>query len=156
MCVARAPESTARVSGRADGASAGRLRGDVRRRDGRAGQADRERRSAPGRAVDLDRTAELLDELAHDVEAETGAAVRALVGAVDLPEHLEDVREVLGRNADASVAHGEDRRVGAQLAADDDLAAGSELEGVADEVLQDHLQLPPIGVEDRVADRLPL
>src|SRR5690606_10606931 len=100
-----------------------------------------------GLALDRDGAAELLAEALHDVEAETDAAVRAPIRAVDLAEHVEDVRQVAARDADAGVAHGEGTASALEPAVDRDRALARELDGVADQVLQHDLQLPPIGAE---------
>src|SRR6185295_7734600 len=100
---------------------------------------------------------QLLDELTHDVEAEPGAAVRAPIGAVDLSEHVEDVRQVVGRDADAGVTD-EDRDAAPLrlLAAGDHLAHRRELERVADEVLDDDLEFPAVAHDRLDARELPL
>src|SRR5256885_2250924 len=96
-------------------------------------------------AVELDRAAELLDEAADDVEAETRALVATRERAVGLTEHLEDRRVVLRADADAAVADAKndvlplDAHVGA------DEALLGELEGVPDQVPDDHRQLARVG-----------
>src|SRR5262249_25154870 len=115
---------------------------------------NREGRPRAETALDFDLALQLLDQAADDVEAEPDASVRPPIRAVDLPEHLEDVRQIVAGDAHARVAHAEDTRPLDQLAGDPDLPAGRELEGVAAEVLQDRLQLAPVGRDDPV-DRLP-
>jgi len=72
----------------------------------RTRQPDRERRAAARGALELDRTAELLDEPSDDVETKTRAAEAAGVRLIGLSEHLEDRPVVLRADADARVGHG--------------------------------------------------
>src|SRR5262249_48873018 len=84
------PGSRGGISARAADRRLGRIGG----LPGGAGSCARpgryDRRAAVQGAVQLDRPAELLDEAAHDVQAEAGAAVAPRVRPVRLPEHLED------------------------------------------------------------------
>src|SRR5207245_2532631 len=101
-----------------------------------------------------DLAAEELRELARDGEAEARAAVLARSRAVGLLERLEDDLLLLGRDADAGVAHleGDDmlgglqrlgvRRPARDRRADRDrhVADVRELERVRQQVLDDLLQ----------------
>ena len=60
------------------------------------------------RAVRLDTAAVHLDEPAHDRESDAEPAPRPLQRHVGLDEQVEYVREQLGREADAAVAHAND------------------------------------------------
>src|SRR5687767_6473217 len=67
------------------------------------GQLDDEAGALAGLALDADRAAMRLDDLPRDVQAEAEAAVGA---RRDRPlEAVEDPVELLGRDADAVVAH---------------------------------------------------
>ena len=93
-----------------------------------------------------------LRDLLDDGQAEAEAAVRTTRGAVGLPEALEHVRQNVGRDADAVVAHADDDPVGVALDIDDDAPVGeTELHGIGDEVPDDLLQAVGIGADD---DRL--
>ena len=83
-----------------------------------------------------DAAAVLADDAAADGEAEAGASHEAGVGGVDLLEALEDVLELVVRDAAAVVGDFESGFVLVGLAgAQADLAAdGRELDGVRDEV----------------------
>src|SRR6201996_713075 len=74
------------------------------------------------------------------------AAARDLFGPVAPPEPVEDVRQVLGRDADAGVADGQDGSGAVAAGANGDLAAlGGELQRVGQQV-GDHLVQPaPVG-----------
>jgi hypothetical protein len=63
----------------------------------------REHRAAVGRVLDLDRASVLVGDLADDREPE--AAALAPAGARAAVEAVEHVREVLGLDAAAVVAH---------------------------------------------------
>src|SRR5262245_54465316 len=79
-------------------------------RVGLAREGDREGRARPEMALDPDLALQLLDQATDDVEAEPHPAVGPPIRAVDLPEHLEDVGQILARDAHAGVAHAEDAR----------------------------------------------
>src|SRR5213080_1489355 len=106
--------------------------------------AHAERGAASRLAVDGDRAAEQLDEPLDDVEAEPDAAEPPGGGAVGLAEHLEDDRHVGRGDADAGVAHLEREPAARPRGRHVDAPRGRELEGVADQVLQDRLQLDAV------------
>ena len=56
----------------------------------------------------LDRTAVHLDQLLHDRQANSQPALRASQVAIDLSEHLEDLRKHMRRDADSVVPHRHD------------------------------------------------
>ena len=92
----------------------------------------------PG-AVGLDRPAVLLDEMAHDRQAEAEAAVHAGVGGVGLGEAIEDVRQEPGLDAGPGVAHLDAGAPVHLLEGDGDVPAlGAELDRVGEQV-RDHL-----------------
>ena len=64
----------------------------------------RDRRSLADDALGAHRTAVRLDQVAHDGQAESGAAFVARRAGVDAIEALEDSAEVLGRDSGAGVA----------------------------------------------------
>src|SRR6266404_7022853 len=100
-------------------------------------QVHRERRAAARRAVDRDEAAVRLDQRADDVEAEAGAVLRAVAAA---GVALEDPGELVRRNADAGVGHGErDARRQALGPDRDPSAARRELEGVGEQIGGDAL-----------------
>jgi hypothetical protein len=80
-----------------------------RRRDSHR-QLDPEGRTAAGHALDPDLPTHQLGEPLADGQPEPGAAVLARGRSVDLRERLEQLRQVLGRDADAGVAHGNAQR----------------------------------------------
>ena len=67
------------------------------------GDDDAERRALAGRAVDVDAAVVGTDELAHDREADAGAAGRPRARAVAAPETGEDVAQVVGGDAEPGV-----------------------------------------------------
>src|SRR5262245_16470110 len=71
----------------------------------RAGQGDAKCRAFPGFAFTGDRAAVGGDDFLHDREAETRTALVALTRNAE--KAVEYVRDVLRRNADASVRDGE-------------------------------------------------
>src|SRR5439155_22337398 len=99
-------------------------------------QAKGEGASLPGRAPDANFAAKKASDFPTDRQAQPGAAVAATGSRVRLLERLEDDLELVSRDADAGVGHGEchdgagpaqDRVVGApsllgQLDAQADLA----------------------------------
>src|SRR6185369_15860334 len=77
-----------------------------RQRGGRRRQLDRDRRSAlEALALGPAAAAVELDQIAHDAQAETEAAVAARRRAIRLPESIEDVRKEVGLDAGAVVLH---------------------------------------------------
>jgi hypothetical protein len=75
-----------------------------------AGQPDGESGSAVGSvATRFDRPAVQLDEALREREAHAKPPVRAVAVCLELREHVEDVRQLRGWNADAGVRHGHGR-----------------------------------------------
>ena len=124
--------------------------GDTRRRGGGGmveSQLHPEGRPRAIVAADTDAPAHEAHQLAGDGQAEPGTTMGAGGEAVELGEGLEDPLQLVWRNAGARVADleyhagevhrecptGFDRR---RLGADDDLAAGGELHGIAGKVHQ--------------------
>ncbi len=92
-------------------------------------------------APHLDLSAEQIGQFAGDRQAQTGATVTAVGGAVGLAECLEDRRLLLLGDADAGVAHGEGQQVVvARFDAQRHRAFLGELEGIGQQVLDDLLQ----------------
>ncbi len=99
-----------------------------------------------------------LDEVADDRETEADAAVRARRAAVRLAKALEDVRQEIGRDADARIADDDfDVRVDALDADLHDPLFRCELHGVRNEVPHHLLQAVGIagnragaGIENRL------
>src|SRR5207237_7160947 len=82
------------------------LRSTLRRLGREQRQADDERRSPElARALDLHRAAVELDQVTDDGQAEAEPAVAACGRALALTKALEDVRQEVGANAGARVAH---------------------------------------------------
>src|SRR5207247_10007413 len=115
------------------------------------------------RAVHLHGAAVQLDQVAHDVEPEPEAALRARRARVGLAKALEHVREELPRDAGAAVAHGDDRaRIVALQAHVNAAADGRELDRV-DQQVPDHLlqparialNRPGVGVDGRPQPDVP-
>src|SRR5690606_3651002 len=99
-------------------------------------------------AMGLDAAAVHLDERFHEREAEAEAAAVALQRTVDLLEHLENALELLGRNADPVVAHGDHDVPFAELRAEPHVAAGGRvLRGVAQQVREHLREADRIGIE---------
>ena len=114
-------------------------------------QRDAEGRAGAGHALDRDAAAHALDDAPGNRQAKPGAAELAGDAAVGLLEFLEDAVVLVGRDADAGVAHQDVDLAGPDAGLDDDrdAAAIGELHGVAGEVEQ-HLSQPR-----GVADHLP-
>ncbi len=74
-------------------------------------------------ALDLDRAAVALDEVAHDGQADAEPALRAIDRLSLLDEQIEDVRQHVGRDANAGVAHAQDHFIVDGLAADGNVPA---------------------------------
>ena len=92
---------------------------------------------ADARAARLDRSAVQLDELAHEREADP-EAVLAIERPVDAREEIEDLGELLGRNADAVVFHGHPEHVVRRADRHLDSAARRRVLGrIADQVGED-------------------
>ena len=66
-------------------------------------------------AVRLGAPAVRLDQLAHDREADSHAAVAAIEAAFALDEEIEDARQQIRRDTDTGVAHAQHRLVVAGL-----------------------------------------
>ena len=90
------------------------------RRGRRQRHVNAEGRAGAGRALDLDAAAHALDDAPGDREAEAGAAELARGAAVGLLEFAEDAGLLLGRDADAGVAHLERDLAGPAPRLDDD------------------------------------
>ena len=135
-------------------------------------EEQRERGPGAGCALHADLTAEHECQLARDRQAQAGAAVAPAGGAVGLLERLEDELELVRRDPDTGVCHGEaEHLVGAAqrceaavevrrrvLDGDRDAALLGELERVREQVAQDLLQpllvgqqrLGQVGPEDHL------
>jgi hypothetical protein len=115
-------------------------------------QFQREAAAAPGLALDRDVAAHPPCQVARDGEAQAGAAELAAGAAVGLPERFEDDGQLVRRNADAGIAHGEADAAGrVRFHAKRDPAGLGELERVGDQVLQDLQQ--PLRVTDHLRGR---
>src|SRR6185436_16410811 len=113
------------------------------------GQEDRKRcAAARAGAVDGNRSPVHLDEVPRQREPDAEPAELARRAGVRLPEALEDVRQVLGGDADAAVLHADhDRPVVAPRAQRDSAARRRELDRVRQQVPQDLLQPIAIGAD---------
>ena len=138
----------------------GRSSSAVERRAGPASRSggEPERRPDARRALHADLAAHELDEAPADGQAQAGAAEAPRGGGVGLRERLEQHVELLGRDADAGVAHLEaQRRPVVPLVHEPDghrhLAALGELDGVADQVGEDLAQAPRVAAQGRRARR---
>ena len=125
--------------------------GPLDRRGHRAAILDRQeqRERAPGArlARDRDVSAEEAGELARDGEPEAGAAILTMRASVGLAERVEDDVLLFRRDADAGVRHRKRDLIPASEDAQRHSALGGELERVGDQVLQDLLQAPRIGLD---------
>ncbi len=94
-------------------------------------------------------------QVAGNGQAKAGTAITAVAGAIDLVEGAEDCLLLVGGDADAGIAHGEDD-AGARLVTDvqADLAALGELDGVGQQVLENLLQ--PLAVGEKSGRHLRL
>ena len=123
--------------------------GADRHRPGGGRQAQRERRTLARPRVHLHRTVVVLQDVAHDGEAEPGATGLAAARLVDAVEALEHALEVACRDADAAVAHRDAdlRAVGG--CEDVDARAGiGVLHRVVEQDEDGRHELPPVA-EDR-------
>src|SRR5581483_11835474 len=113
-------------------------------------ERDRDRGSLAFAALEGDRPAVLLDERAGDREAEARARDGAAGGGRRAEEPREDLRLLVGRDADAVVADDDTSTLAVALDADRHRAAGvGELHRVRDEVVE-HLGDPrPVGAHRR-------
>src|SRR5581483_3833324 len=117
-----------------------------------ADDREMERRAAAGLAVDPDAAAHHFAQALADREPQAGAAVVARRARVDLAEALEQLRDLVGRNADAGVAHGEMEFVAVAIVErphrhlHGDLALARELHRVV-EVIREHLAHAPAVAE---------
>ncbi len=118
------------------------------------GQGDGEGRALAGRAPGFDVAAVEPDQLVHQSEPDAAALETAPLRAFDPVEPLEQLGQLLRRDADAGVAHLHHRRaaVGRGLHSQADLAVEGELEGVGDQVEEDLLPHLPVHV-DRLRQR---
>ena len=74
------------------------------------GQPDDEFAAEPGPlASRFDAAAVHADEALHQRQSDAESALRSPRRAIDLHEHVEDLRERVRRNADAVVLHADDR-----------------------------------------------
>ncbi|MNH11072.1 hypothetical protein D3C79_705780 [compost metagenome] len=101
-------------------------------------------------AVDTDPTAKQLRQITRDRQAQTGAAIAPIAGAIGLVEGPEDTLLLVGGDANAAVAHRENH-TGAYLIADRqaDLAALGELHGIGQQIFEDLLQTLAVGIQGR-------
>ena len=138
-------------SGRGWGPSSGRGAGAGDRRSGLVaqGEPEREDRAHPRRARHREVASEQAGETPADREPEAGSTVLARVAAVHLPELLEDQLELVRGDADAGVRHGEGDVVTPTGDGHGDRPLVRELDGVAQEVEKDLLDLVLVGVEPR-------
>ena len=91
----------------------------------------------------------LLDDAAADGEAETGAALLAGVGGLDLLEAVEDAVELVGGDAAAFVDDFEEDGVGGGFGVDADGGGdGGELDGVGEEIGEDLKDAVGVAVEE--------
>src|SRR5690606_7587335 len=113
------------------------------RRWGYSGRhADAELAALSDRALDVDLPAVHDDEPLHETKTDAEAAVRTVELTFRLSEHVEDVRQQIGRNADARVPN--PHHCAGLIAQYDDVdstAIRSVLDGVLKEVLH-HLLEP--------------
>ena len=120
---------------------------DFRRRDGR--QAHGERRAAAiAVARGVHGAAVQLGEPPHQREADTETAARAVDGVVRLHEQVEDLRQHVGRDADALVGDAQHGVVA--FAPDehaDDAVAARELERIGNQVADDLLEAHRVAVD---------
>ena len=104
------------------------------------GQDKTERAALPWRALDLDLPAQQPRQVTRDRQPQTGAAVTAVTGAIDLMEGVEDRLVLVGRDADAGVTDCEDDTTVLLLVdGQADFSVLGELDGVGQQVLQDLL-----------------
>src|SRR5258708_29259895 len=87
------------------------------------GQREGEAGAFAQTALDPHATAEMLDDLAADVQAEAAAVRLRGERVAELPELVEDQRLVGGIDAGAVVAHVDAQRVGLRRSRDADAAA---------------------------------
>ena len=109
---------------------------------------ERERGALADFGLDFDVAAVEFDELARDVEAEPRPLLAAGGARAGLGVLVEDVGEVVGRDADAVVGDADAdpaRRLGARVELDA-AASGRELQRVRDEVDEDAAQLGAVGL----------
>ncbi|MND85011.1 hypothetical protein D3C80_769180 [compost metagenome] len=109
-------------------------------------QDQAEHAALAGAAVDADLPTQQVRQVAGNGQAQAGAAITAVAGAIHLVEGAEDRLLLVGGDADAGIAHGKDD-AGARLVTDvqADLAALGELDGVGQQVLEDLLQALAVG-----------
>ncbi len=116
---------------------------------GGAGKHDVESGSEAEVALSPDGAAVLLDDAAADGEAETGAALLAGVGGLDLLEAVEDAVELVGGDAAAFVDDLEEDGVGGGLGVDADGGGdGGELDGVGEKIGEDLEDAVGVAVEE--------
>src|ERR1044071_4321494 len=86
----------------------------------------------PKLRFDRDRAALHLDHALRDREAQSGAALLARVRIIDLLKFAKDLVLILGRDAGAGIAHGQNELPVLGPSADRDFALIGEFESVAD------------------------
>ena len=136
------------------------MQGVVRRRLGHGGggrralgrdaqrQAHLKARAALGRGAQRDRAAHPFGDLSADGQAQ--ARARPLASGLSGVERIKDGRGRRLGHARAAVVHGEDDlAVGTAFDQGHDLARQGELQGVADQVVQQLLQPHPVGLNAR-------
>ncbi|EXF42601.1 hypothetical protein BAY1663_04992 [Pseudomonas sp. BAY1663] len=133
--------------------------GSHRRRRNRLGERCRavilrhqqgERAAGAGRALHADLSAEQLRQFAGNRQAQAGAAITAIGGAVGLAEGLEDRRLLFDRDADAGIADGKGQlATGVPLDAQGHRALLGELEGIGQQVLENLLQAMTVAEQRR-------
>ncbi|MNJ38136.1 hypothetical protein D3C77_329770 [compost metagenome] len=99
-------------------------------------------------AVDTDLATEQACQIARDRQAQAGAAITPIGGAIGLVEGFEDTLLLVGGDANAAVAHREDH-TGARLIADRqaNLPVLGEFHGIGQQVLENLLQALAVGVQ---------
>ena len=95
-----------------------------------------------------------LDEVAHDGQADAEPALRAIDRLPLLDEQIEDVRQHLGRDANAGVTHAQDHFMVDGLAADGNVPSRRGVLGGVGEQVRNHLAEPrDVGIHQQAASR---
>src|SRR5262245_13067203 len=107
-------------------------------------------------ASGFDSSAVQFDEAPDEGQPDAEAAANAFEGAVDLDEHVKDVRELVGRKTDSIVAYADDRLLSALFGGEADSTGGRRvLRGVVEQVREDLGHSAEIGVNlDRFGRKL--
>src|SRR5690348_11025872 len=127
----------------------GRVGGNLRQAVGRPAQRDREHDggSLALARLDPDAAAVGFDDATHDGESEAGAA--AVVGAA-LPEAIEYVGKLVGRDPASRIAHRETDRAIDLIGAQPDAATlRRELQRVGDQIREDAVELVRVDKGDQ-------